>query len=206
MKRIVSCLSFSFSSQIPVAAVSFQVGSSYAALAFAILCLLLGVAFLYVVLVMDAERSTQPGHTFVGVVAATQLLTLIQQLVVVSRLGIEWEEPLSEILASLSVFGLNFDVLSVSCVASLSPVPEYVLTVSATPILACVALVLHLSAIALKRYLGHGLKVRLDMSQLLRTVGSLVSILFISIFTALVTPFQCNSHPNGRMTIQEHLG
>ena len=29
----------------------------------------------------------------------------------------------------------------------------------------------------------------------------LVSLLFIGILTALVTPFQCNSHPNGRMSL-----
>ena len=150
---------------------------------------------------MDAEQATQPGHTFVGVVAASQLLTLVQQLVVVRKLGIEWQEPLKEYLELLAVFGVDLDMLSLSCIASVSPVLKYVLAVSATPILAAIAVVLHLSALAFKKYIKQGLRVRLDFSQLLRTVGSLISILFISIFTSLVAPFQCNLHPNGRMIL-----
>eukprot|EP00439_Symbiodinium_sp_Y106_P028760 s5243_g3.t1 len=158
-------------------------GTSYLVFAIAAVFLVLGVALLYIVLVMDAEQATQPGHTFVGVVAASQLLTLVQQLVVVRKLGIEWQEPLKEYLELLAVFGVDLDMLSLSCIASVSPVLKYVLAVSATPILAAIAVVLHLSALAFKKYIKQGLRVRLDFSQLLRTVGSLISILFISIFT-----------------------
>ncbi|CAE7946076.1 unnamed protein product, partial [Symbiodinium sp. KB8] len=154
--------------------------------------------------VMDAEQVTQPGHTLVGAVAASQLLTLVQQLVVIRKLGIEWQEPLKEYLELLAVFGVDLDMLSLSCIASVSPVLKYVLAVSVTPILAAIALLLHLSALFFKKYVKQGLRVRLDLSALLRTVGSLIAILFISIFTSLVAPFQCNLHPNGRMTVQEY--
>ena len=56
------------------------------------------------------------------------------------------------------------------------------------------------------RYVKQGLRVRLDLSALLRTVGSLIAILFISIFTSLVAPFQCNLHPNGRMILGPFSG
>ncbi|CAE7247064.1 RPS6, partial [Symbiodinium microadriaticum] len=179
-------------------------GTSYLVFAIAVVLLVLGVAVVYVVLVMDAEQVTQPGHTLVGAVAASQLLTLVQQLVVIRKLGIEWQEPLKEYLELLAVFGVDLDMLSLSCIASVSPVLKYVLAVSVTPILAAIALLLHLSALFFKKYVKQGLRVRLDLSALLRTVGSLIAILFISIFTSLVAPFQCNLHPNGRMTVQEY--
>eukprot|EP00439_Symbiodinium_sp_Y106_P023885 s6647_g2.t3 len=180
------------------------VAASYAAFVLVVLALVFCIALVYVVLALQADRATQPGHLFVSIVALSQLVTLIQQLLVVSKLDIEWHEPLNEILQGLAVLGVDLDMIAFSCVATVSPVLKYVLSVSVTPILACIALVLHLLAVAFKRYVRPGLQVRLDASQLLRTVGSLVSLLFIGIFTALVTPFQCNSHPNGRMTIQQY--
>ncbi|CAE7785744.1 unnamed protein product [Symbiodinium sp. CCMP2592] len=180
------------------------VATSYAAFGLVVLALVFCIALVYVVLALQADRATQPGHLFVGIVALSQLVTLIQQLLVVSKLDIEWHEPMNEILKGLAVLGVDLDMIAFSCLATVSPVLKYVLSVSVTPILACIALVLHLLAVAFKKYVRQDLKVRLDAGQLLRTVGSLVSLLFIGIFTALVTPFQCNSHPNGRMTIQQY--
>ncbi|CAE7243445.1 RPS6 [Symbiodinium natans] len=180
------------------------IATSFAVFGFVVLALVFGIALVYVVLALHADRATQPGHLFLGVVAVSQLVTLIQQLVVVSKLGIEWHAPVDEILKSLAIFGVDLDMIALPCVATVGPVLKYVLTVSVAPILAGIALALHLSAVAYKRYVWQGLKVRLDSIQLLRTLGSLVSLLFIGIFTALVAPFQCNSHPNGRKTIQQY--
>ena len=86
-------------------------------------------------------------------------MTLIQQLVVVSKLGIEWHAPVDEILKSLAIFGVDLDMIALPCVATVGPVLKYVLTVSVAPILAGIALALHLSAVAYKRYVWQGLKV-----------------------------------------------
>ena len=116
------------------------------------------IALVYVVLALQADRATQPGHLFVSIVALSQLVTLIQQLLVVSKLDIEWHEPLNEILQGLAVLGVDLDMIAFSCVATVSPVLKYVLSVSVTPILACIALVLHLLAVAFKRYVRPGLQ------------------------------------------------
>lgn len=179
-------------------------GASYLLLVGTAVLGICGVVLIYALLAMDAQRVKQPGHLFVIFVALSQLVTVLQQLAVITKFDIQWEQPMAGVMNMFSFMTLDLDALSFSCVAPASPVGKYALTTLATPLLAVVAGFIHLSAIAAKKHLPQDFAASIDGSQLLRTIGSLFLLLFISVFASILAPFQCNLHPNGRLTLQEY--
>ena len=44
----------------------------------------------------------------------------------------------------------------------------------------------------------------ISKSALGRTIGSIVLVIFIILFSMLLAPYQCNEHPNGKMTLKRY--
>ncbi|CAE7862881.1 unnamed protein product, partial [Symbiodinium microadriaticum] len=176
-------------------------GGDYALLLFFLLIAVSAIVGLYYFLMREGERNTQPGHLLVIALGLSQLVTVIQKLTVIQKFRISWREPVVSILNLFELMSLNLDMLSISCFTSMGPVFKYALRSLIAPIFVCVVVVLHGVNLLLKGNLRKG---DLEISQLLRTIGSLFLIFYISVFTAILAPFQCNYHPNGRSTVQEY--
>ncbi|CAE7674717.1 RPS6 [Symbiodinium sp. CCMP2592] len=179
-------------------------GTSYVVILFAACAVVVLIAALYVSLNMDVDRTTQEAHLSLFVLAMRQFLTVAQQLAVINKFGIAWEEPVDRILRSFEFMGLNLDMLAISCLSRMSPVTKYALRTCAAPISAFVALLVHLVALAIRNRGENSTRCELRLSRLLRTVGSVCKIFFIAILSSILAPFQCNEHPNGMFTVQEY--
>eukprot|EP00439_Symbiodinium_sp_Y106_P044569 s4027_g5.t1 len=177
-------------------------GGDYALLLFVVLISVSAIVGLYYFLMREGERNTQPGHLLVIALGLSQLVTVIQKLTVIQKFRISWREPVVSILNLFELMSLNLDMLSISCVTSMGPVFKYAVRSLIAPIFVCVVVVLHGFNLLIKGKLTKGGD--LEISQLLRTIGSLFLIFYISVFTAILAPFQCNYHPNGRSTVQEY--
>jgi len=75
------------------------------------------------------------------------------------------------ILNLFELMSLNLDMLSISCVTSMGPVFKYAVRSLIAPIFVCVVVVLHGFNLLIKGKLTKGGD--LEISQLLRTIGSL---------------------------------
>ncbi|CAK9050882.1 40S ribosomal protein S6, partial [Durusdinium trenchii] len=163
-----------------------------------VIVLLLGaVAFLYLMLLYESI-SKQPSSMLVIASGFQQLITMVQILSVLRRFEIDWREPFASILVFLEVLSVDLDMLSISCVATLSSVALFSFRALLIPLLMLVALIVHLC------YLCWSRSRNFRWSNLLRTAGSIFLIFFIVLFSMLLAPFQCNSHPNGAYTVKRY--
>ncbi|CAK8985489.1 40S ribosomal protein S6 [Durusdinium trenchii] len=119
-------------------------------------------------------------------------------LTVVKRFGIGWREPFESVLVSVQVLSFDVAMFSVSCVTQPGPVGLFTLRALMIPMLAFVALVVHICYLLFTR------SKTFQMSNLLRTIGSIVLVIFIILFSMLLAPYQCNEHPNGKMTLKRY--
>ncbi|CAE7464201.1 RPS6 [Symbiodinium natans] len=180
-------------------------GTSYLVILTAVVAVVGCIALLYGSLGVDVDRTTQAAQISMLALSLAQLLTVAQQLAVINKFGLSWDNPVDRILRSFEFMGLNLDMLAISCLARMSPVAKYGLRTSAVLILALVASVVHVVAVAINRKKTKKEdRCDLDVSRLLRTIGTLFKAFFIAIFTEMLTPFECNEHPNGLFTVQEY--
>jgi len=158
------------------------------------------IATLYFVLINEGQKSRQPGSLLIAALAMGQMVTTVQQLTVIQQFKIEWGQPFAGILLSLEVFTFDLDMISINCVAPMSPVSKFSSRTLTVLGLLLVATLVHLAHLAVTK------AKTLQISLLLRTCGSLFTIFFISLCSSLLAPFRCSQHPNGRWTVQAYHG
>jgi len=157
-----------------------------------------GITLLYVVLMNEGQKSRQPGSLLLAALGMGQMVTVVQQLTVIQQFKIEWGEPFSSLLASMELLAFDLDMISISCVAPMSPVMKFTMRTLLVLLFFAVAGVVHVAYVAFKG--GGGLR----LSLLARTIGTLFMVFFISLCSSLLAPFRCNWHPNGLGTVQAY--
>ncbi|CAE7337327.1 RPS6 [Symbiodinium natans] len=156
------------------------------------------IVILYFVLMRRGAKSSQPGSLLIAALGLGQMVTVIQQLTVIQQFKIEWGEPFSGILASLDLFAFDLDLISISCVAPMSPVSSFTMRTLLVLVLFSVACLVHFLFVACNRQAG------LQLNVLGSTIGTLFMVFFISVCSSLLAPFRCNVHPNGLATVQAY--
>ncbi|CAE8680241.1 unnamed protein product [Polarella glacialis] len=135
-------------------------------------------------------------------VAVGQCVVVSQQLSIFGQLKVNWGSPFSEVLDFFGLLALNFEWLNVSCVASFSPLQMYAARVFLVLLFFVAAGCIHLLYVALCKKFAEGL----EISALVKVMGNLMMIFFISVAGAILGPFRCYTHPNGARTVQEFGG
>lgn len=158
------------------------------------------IAVLYLVLMGEGQKSRQPGSLLVAALGMGQMVTIVQQLTVIQQFKIDWGEPFSSILVAMEVMAFDMDMISIGCVAPMDPVSKFTTRTLLVLVFFAVAAIVHFTYLAFKRSRGF------QLSLLARTVGTLFMVFFISLCSSLLAPFRCNTHPNGKMTIQTYHG
>lgn len=177
--------------------------SDYAIAIFMFLFVVSGVTVVYLVLFKE-QQIRQPGPLLITVTSITQLLTTLQILNVLGKFDIMWGEPFISILEFVEIFNLDLDILSIDCVTRLDSVGEFTLRVCLLPTTMVIALCVHFGFLFASWLRNHG-KRRYQswrFSQLLRTLGTMLMIFFIMVFSLLTDPFQCYEHPSGVSTLK----
>eukprot|EP00435_Cladocopium_sp_Y103_P061231 s102_g22.t2 len=162
-----------------------------------ILCVF-GIAILYVVLVKEGKTSRQPGSLLIAALGLGQMVTVVQQLTVIQQFKIAWGQPFSSILEFLELLAFDLDMVSIGCVAPMSPVLQFSIRTLLVLLFFVVACMVHCVYIAYKR------AKTFRITLLLRTVGTLFMVFFISLCSSLLAPFRCHIHPNGLWTVQSY--
>ena len=170
-------------------------GADYLLLVLVALAVLAGVALLHVGLMKETARA---GALVVVGSSLTQLVTTLQMLGVIGRFNIDWRDPLHSVLVMLEIMSFDPNMLSIGCVANITPVSLFSFQVLFIPLLTSIAILVHLSYLLFTRSRSFQAK------HLLRTVGTMFLIFFIVLFSMLLSPFQCNWHPNGLATLHDY--
>ena len=151
--------------------------------------------------VIDTEnRATQSHSSLMLAVAAGMLVTILQQMGVLSTIDVPWVEPLRSLLNLSTIFNLTLDMMNVGCVASINSLHMY--TIKASMVLVGVALVIpiHAGSVVIK----HGGRFREKLPSLICAIGTIFMICLIAIVNAAIAPYECVKHPNGLFTVRRH--
>ncbi|CAE8652094.1 unnamed protein product [Polarella glacialis] len=173
---------------------------NYAVFSVAIILSILAIAVLYIFL--RQEGRAQNDALLIASVAVGECVVVSQQLSIFGQLKVKWGSPFSEVLDFFGLLAFNFEWLNVSCVASFSPLQMYAARVCLVLLFFVVACCIHLLYVALRKKFAEGL----EISALVKVMGNLMIIFFISVAGAILAPFRCDTHPNGARTVQEFRG
>eukprot|EP00434_Breviolum_minutum_P026215 symbB.v1.2.023175.t1/scaffold2102.1/size90421/5 len=169
----------------------------YAFFACVMCMMVLGVTALYIGLRRESASSPS-GQLLVISTSLTQLLTLVQMLSVLRRFEVDWREPFSSVLVFFEVLSFDVEMLSVSCVTTMSPPAVFASRSLLIPFLMLTALVVHLLFLLITR------SKTFQLSALWRTMGTTFLIFFIVLFAMLLAPFQCSTHPTADPTLKRY--
>jgi len=173
-------------------------GGDYALVILVIIAAAGAIALLYIVLMNEGQKTRQPGSLLIAALGMGQMVTVVQQLTVIQQFKIDWGEPFSSVLVALELMAFDLDMISINCVAPMSPVVKFATRTLLVIFFFAVASIVHVIFLALRRVKG------LQISVLARTMGTLFMVFFISLCSSLLAPFRCNSHPNGESTLQSY--
>ncbi|CAE8690050.1 unnamed protein product [Polarella glacialis] len=149
-----------------------------------------------------ADGKAQNEAFLIASVAIGQCVGVSQQLSIFGQLKVNWGSPFSEVLDFFSLLAFNMEWLTVSCLARFSPLQMYAARVFLVLLFFIVACCIHLLYVALRKKFADGL----EISVLVKVMGNLMMIFFISVAGAILAPFRCYTHPNGVRTVQEFGG
>ena len=157
----------------------------------------IGVTCLYIGLKKETQRQSGSGSLMMTC-SLQLLLVTVQMLSVMRRFDINWKEPFASVLVFLEFLSFDLEMLSVSCVTSMGPVALFGLRSLVIPVLMFAILVVHLCFLLCTR------SKTFQGSNLWRTMGTTFLVFFIVLFSMLLAPFQCHSHPNGTSTLKRY--
>jgi len=165
-----------------------------------ILAVVAGVLLLAVAYhIIDTQnRATQSHAVLLCAMTLGMLVTLTQQLGVVSMLSVNWVEPLSSMMEFFQVLSLDVKILRLNCVSSQGPVQRYATKLSVILMVILCMLVIHV-VVVLMRHEG---QFRQQMHSMIGSIGTLFMVFYISVTSIVLAPLQCESHPNGKWTIR----
>ncbi|CAE8642413.1 unnamed protein product [Polarella glacialis] len=169
----------------------------------AIILSILAIAVLYIFLRSERQEGrAQNDALLIASIAVGQFVVVSQQLSIFGQLKVNWGSPFSEVLDLFGLLAFNFEWLNVSCVAIVSPLQMYAARVFLVLLFFVVACCIHLLYVALRKKFAEGF----EISALVKVMGNLMVIFFISVAGAILAPFRCYTHPNGARTVQEFGG
>ena len=148
---------------------------------------------------LKKETQGQSGSSSLMMVCSLQLLLVtVQMLSVMRRFDINWREPFASVLVYLEFLSFDLEMLSVSCVTTMSPVAIFGVRSLVIPVMMFAILVVHLCFLLCTR------SKTFQGNNLWRTMGTTFLVFFIILFSMLLAPFQCYGHPNGTSTLKRY--
>ena len=165
--------------------------------------LLLPAALHIQLTISDKISGSYFGRLLGAALCMSQLITCAQLFSVIEQIqGITWREPFVSFLQFFGVLSLQTlleSLKTVGCVARISLEMEFLIRTLVVPLLFTVGpVVAHLVMIKLR--------LAQRSSDLVKTLGFLMQLFFISLCSSFLEPFRCNVHPNGLLTMQTAHG
>eukprot|EP00971_Amphidinium_carterae_P304495 6050664-Amphidinium_carterae.1 len=92
------------------------------------------------------------------VIALGQLVTALQVMSIVSLLSLAWEEPFKTLLKATTVIALDFEVLRVGCISTLTSLEKYMGKLLLLLMGLCLLCAIHMVKLAILRFRGITMK------------------------------------------------
>jgi hypothetical protein len=159
--------------------------------------MILAVAY---VKVATEDRARQSNGTFLLTMTTAQVIAVVQLLGVTARLSVIWVEPILSFMRVLKIFNFEVELLRLNCVSHVSALGVYTAKLMMVPS-AVVFLALVHSVWMLVCHRGH---IAAKTPLLIGACGMFVMGLFITISLTILSPFQCQRHPNGKWTTLQY--
>jgi hypothetical protein len=166
-----------------------------------IICLILVGMLLTAYVVIDkSERAQQTsGVVLIGLVFS-QFITLLQQFGVVALISVDWDHPLKAIMAAFQLFTFNYEVIRFGCVANADSVTFYVMRIVSVAMVFVAILVVHVLLVIVMQ---KG-KFKERLPTLICVAGTFMLAFNLPIVATISAPFMCDTHPNGKQTLQTY--
>jgi len=126
------------------------------------------------------------------------MLTGVQSLSILGQMSVRWQSPLAEIMEVLQLFAFDVELLRLECVMSGADFSKYIGRVL-IPVVTVAVYVFYYVASHLIMPL-FGLE-PWHFPKTFNSVGQVWQALYITISLVAFLPFQCYSHPNGKLSI-----
>lgn len=173
------------------------------------LCVL-GLMALYAVnLAARDVRHAGPGSLLMAALGLGQMVTLVQQLLIIQQFQIDWVEPFRSIMAALQIVAFDLDALRLGCMAPAGSLSNFLCRTFVLPTFCIIAAIIHLlyanffhTPCWQKRTDVSSPSRKPEMTLLFSTVGTLWLVFFISHGATILAPFRCTEHPSGQLTVQ----
>lgn len=131
-----------------------------------------------------------------------QLLGLLQQIGVLSKVQLMWPEPLASILAVARVVQFDPEIVRSGCLVRLTTELRFSLMAFGIFGVLAVLVMVHLIVVTIVRW--RKLELNISGRTLMSGAGTLLLAFFISITSNMVSPLRCNSNPSGMWTVQTY--
>ncbi|CAE7033694.1 RPS6 [Symbiodinium sp. CCMP2592] len=174
------------------------------------LCVL-GLMALYAVnLAARDVRQAGPGSLLMAALGLGQMVTLVQQLLIIQQFQIDWVEPFRSIMAALQIVAFDLDALRLGCMAPAGSLSNFLFRTFVLPTFCIIAAIIHVlyaNFFHTPCWQKRGADVstpspKPEMTLLFSTVGTLWLVFFISHGATILAPFRCTEHPSGQLTVQ----
>mmetsp|Transcript_34383 Transcript_34383/g.78352 ORF Transcript_34383/g.78352 Transcript_34383/m.78352 type:complete len:1613 (-) Transcript_34383:77-4915(-) len=175
------------------------VGMDFIPMIFVCLAAFLGLVGVYLT-IDKSNRATQSHAMLLSAAAVSMLITVVQQIGVVSTISVEWVSPITDVFEAVRLLNFDISVLRLGCVSDFNPTSRFSLKVLLIFILIFCMVVIH-CMVVLVLYKG---RFRERMPSLLGSVGTCFMVCYISIVTTVLGPLQCQEHPNGKWTARSY--
>eukprot|EP00403_Amphidinium_massartii_P046689 CAMPEP_0178468920 /NCGR_PEP_ID=MMETSP0689_2-20121128/53164_1 /TAXON_ID=160604 /ORGANISM="Amphidinium massartii, Strain CS-259" /LENGTH=1242 /DNA_ID=CAMNT_0020095983 /DNA_START=65 /DNA_END=3793 /DNA_ORIENTATION=- len=161
----------------------------------AIICGTLALVAIYYM--VDRHSAVVQSHAMLSAALATSLfITVVQQMGVISIMSVEWTDPVKSIFQMLRLLAFDIEILQLGCVANVAPSSVFLGKVLTIAIAIGGMLLVHCLAVLLV-YKGQFQEKR---ASLYGSVGTVASVFYIAVVSAVIGPLQCQDHPNGNWT------
>ena len=149
--------------------------------------------------IMDKKDYTKQNHSLllIALVMST-LVTIAQQLGIVSMLTVKWPGPLMDLFSFIMLINFDIEFLNVDCLADTSALSRFLLKVFIVCFGVVIVVVIHIFYVLM----FHHRDFRGKMPTLIGMIGTLFTVFYISMVSAVLAPFQCLLNPNGLWTIR----
>lgn len=165
--------------------------------------LLLGLVAIYIATGAlaggDPRRSTA-----VTLSVIAQAITLVQNLTIMGAFAIKSQEPMTSVWAITDTLSFKLNTLQLDCIFFDAESTRFMVRASLVVIAIMWVVLIHIVHLLGRRLVYKETQTLQHHSTLLNTLGSLILLSFIPSLHTILSPYQCDQHPNGERTVSEY--
>ncbi len=166
-------------------------------------CILAPVVIIlfYGVVARSAEQPDSNQTRMLLAVTLGQILTLLQQVAAVGLIEVQWTQPMPMLFDIARLFSFDINVLNTHCIVNLNAVEEFATRLAGIAVILFLFAIVHLVFVVFRRKNCYE-----SFPRLVYVCGTALLAFHIATVNTVLSPFQCETHPNGEQTLRSYPG